>query len=142
MKIKLSLIVEGMDRANPNEIYYLNEKLGRVWVSTESGNFYIDNVEKINDDSMVEDDSISLPSQYEINEYKIIKNFINTINDEQIRSQLFIVIKGNGAFRRFKDSCINYNIIDKWYEFRNQCYYELAKEWCVWNNIEYSDDVK
>ena len=62
MKIKLSLIVEGMDRANPNEIYYLNEKLGRVWVSTESGNFYIDNVEKINDDSMVEDDSISLPS--------------------------------------------------------------------------------
>ena len=45
MKCKLSLIIEGMDRANVNEIYYLNENNGRVWVSTDMGNFYIDNNE-------------------------------------------------------------------------------------------------
>lgn len=142
MKVKLSLIIEGMDRANPDETYYLNEKLGRVLVSTESGNFYIDNVEKINDDNIECGEFICLPGQYEINEYDIIKKFINTITDEQIRNQLLITIKGSGAFRRFKDSCINYNIIDKWYAFKNKSYYELAKEWCEWNNIEFYDDVK
>ena len=141
MKCKLSLIIEGMDRANVNEIYYLNEFNGRVWVSTDMGNFYIDNNEELDDEYLYNDSSISLPGQYEINEYKIIKKFIETINDNQIKNQLLIAIQGPGAFRRFKDSCINYRIINDWYKFKNNAYYELAKEWCLWNNIDYEDDV-
>ena len=135
MKCKLSLIVEGMDRAN------VNENNGRVWVSTDMGNFYIDNNEELDDEYLYNDSSISLPGQYEINEYKIIKNFIETIKDNQIKNQLLIAIRGPGAFRRFKDSFINYGIINVWYEFKNNAYYELAKEWCLWNNIDYEDDV-
>ena len=141
MKCKLSLIIEGMDRANVNEIYYLNENNGRVWVSTDMGNFYIDNNEELDDEYLYNDSSISLPGQYEINEYKIIKSFIETIKDNQIKNQLLIAIRGSGAFRRFKDSCINYGIINVWYEFKNNTYYELAKEWCLWNNVDYEDDV-
>lgn len=76
MKCKLSLIIEGMDRANVNETYYLNENNGRVWVSTDMGNFYIDNNEELSDEYLYNDSSISLPGQYEINEYKIINGFI------------------------------------------------------------------
>lgn len=141
MKCKLSLIIEGMDRANVNETYYLNENNGRVWVSTDMGNFYIDNNEELSDEYLYNDSSISLPGQYEINEYKIIKDFIETIKDNQMKNQLLIVIQGTGAFRRFKDSCINYGIINNWYKFKNNAYYELAKEWCLWNNIDYEDDV-
>ncbi|HIS90113.1 MAG TPA: hypothetical protein IAC20_00435 [Candidatus Faecisoma merdavium] len=141
MKCKLSLIIEGMDRANVNETYYLNENNGRVWVSTDMGNFYIDNNEELSDEYLYNDSSISLPGQYEINEYKIIKDFIETIKDNQMKNQLLIVIQGTGAFRRFKDSCINYGIINDWYKFKNNAYYELAKEWCLWNNIDYEDDV-
>ena len=141
MKCKLSLIIEGMDRANVNETYYLNENNGRVWVSTDMGNFYIDNNEELSDEYLYNDSSISLPGQYEINEYKIIKDFIETIKDNQMKNQLLIVIQGTGAFRRFKDSCINYGIINDWYKFKNNVYYELAKEWCLWNNIDYEDDV-
>lgn len=141
MKCKLSLIIEGMDRANVNETYYLNENNGRVWVSTDMGNFYIDNNEELSDEYLYNDSSISLPGQYEINEYKIIKDFIETIRDNQMKNQLLIVIQGTGAFRRFKDSCINYGIINDWYKFKNNAYYELAKEWCLWNNIDYEDDV-
>ena len=141
MKCKLSLIIEGMDRANVNETYYLNENNGRVWVSTDMGNFYIDNNEELSDEYLYNDSSISLPGQYEINEYKIIKDFIKTIIDNQMKNQLLIVIQGTGAFRRFKDSCINYGIINDWYKFKNNAYYELAKEWCLWNNIDYEDDV-
>ena len=141
MKCKLSLIIEGMDRANVNETYYLNENNGRVWVSTDMGNFYIDNNEELSDEYLYNDSSISLPGQYEINEYKIIKDFIETIKDNQMKNQLLIAIQGTGAFRRFKDSCINYGIINDWYKFKNNAYYELAKEWCLWNNIDHEDDV-
>ena len=141
MKCKLSLIIEGMDRANVNETYYLDENNGRVWVSTDMGNFYIDNNEELSDEYLYNDSSISLPGQYEINEYKIIKDFIETIKDNQMKNQLLIVIQGTGAFRRFKDSCINYGIINDWYKFKNNAYYELAKEWCLWNNIDDEDDV-
>ena len=142
MKCKLSLIIEGMDRANVDEKYYLNIKNGRVFVSTESGIFYIDDAEKLDEDILYTDDIISLPEKYEINEYKIIKDFIETIKNNQVKNQLSIVIQGNGAFRRFKDSCINFDIINEWYKFRDNAYHELAKEWCTWNNIDFVDDVK
>ncbi len=50
MKCKLSLIIEGMDRANIDEKYYLNIKNGRVFVSNESGICYIDDSQKIDED--------------------------------------------------------------------------------------------
>ncbi len=141
MKCKLSLIIDGMERANVDEKYYLNEKNGRVWLSSDIGNFYIDTNEELDDDCIYEDSSISLPGQYEINEYKIMNDFINKIKDDQIKNQLLIVIQGSGVFRRFKDSCINYEIIEDWYNFKSNVYYELAKEWCVWNNINFEDDM-
>ena len=75
-----------------------------------------------------------------INEYKIMTDFINKIKDDQIKNQLLIVIQGSGAFRRFKDSCINYNIIDKWYDYKKQEYFDIAKEWCIHNNIEFTNN--
>lgn len=142
MKCKLSLIIEGMDRANVDEKYYLDIKTGRVFVSTDMGIFYVDNSEQLDEEFLYSNDILSLPGQYEINEYKIIKDFIVTIEDVQIKNQLLIVIQGSGAFRRFKDSCINFGIIEAWYKFKNNSYYELAKEWCIWNNIEFIDDIK
>ena len=141
MKSKLSLIVEAMDRANPDEEYFLNMENGKVFVLDDGGCFYIDDNQKVDDDILYTGDIIALPGRYEINEYKMINEFINTVKDEKIQNQLLIVIHGNGAFRRFKDTCINFGIINDWYKFRDNAYYELAKEWCLWNNIEYIDDV-
>lgn len=121
--------------------YYLNESNGRVLGSTDIGNFYIDNNEVLDDKIFDNDSLIPLPNHYEINEYKIMEDFIRAIEDKEKKNQLLIVIQGKGAFRRFKDSCINYGIIDDWYKFKNNTYYELAKEWCVWNNIKFEDDV-
>lgn len=141
MKVKLSLLIEAMDRASVDEDFYLNEENFRVWLSSSNGSCYIDNYELIEDDELY-DSSIILPGRYEIDEYSIMKNFIETVADEQIKNQLFIVIQGKCVFRRFKDSCINYGIIDKWYEFKNNSYYDLAKEWCEQNKVDYFDDVK
>lgn len=62
--------------------------------------------------------SIILPTQYELNEYGMIQEFIETIEDKRLYNQLLIAINGRGAFRRFKDTWINFDIINDWYKFK------------------------
>ena len=140
MKCKLSLIIEGIEKTNIDENYYLNKDNYRIWGSLETGDFYIDNYE-IFDELIDGDNSISLPNNYEINKFGIIKSFINSLENEQIKNQLLIVIQGRGSLTRFKDTCINFGVIEEWYKFQNNRYYEIAKEWCIENNIDYEDDV-
>ncbi len=46
--------------------------------------------------------SIILPTLYEINKYQIMVDFIDTINDLEIKSNLNRLIQGKGAFKIFK----------------------------------------
>ncbi|MDQ2087744.1 UPF0158 family protein [Herbivorax sp. ANBcel31] len=47
---------------------------------------------------------ISLPSKFDINEYKIMESFCCFIDNEKISNVLQSAIQGRGAFRRFKDT--------------------------------------
>jgi hypothetical protein len=80
-----------------------------------------------------------LPSKYEIDEYKMIKDFCLTVKDEKIQNILLITIEGKGAFRRFKDAAIELNIDMDWYSYRDRRYKDLAIAWCQNNDIEYID---
>lgn len=84
---------------------------------------------------------LCLPTRYDINEYKMMKNFAETISDTKLQNQLYISLNGSGAFRRFKDTCINFDIIDDWYKFRDERYKEIAIDWCKQNNIEFEQQV-
>ena len=42
----------------------------------------------------------------------MIQDFTETIEDTRLQNQLYITINDNGAFRKFKDICINFDIID------------------------------
>ena len=74
---------------------------------------------------------------YDINEYEMMEEFADTIEDVRLQNQLYISLNGSGAFRRFKDTCINYDIIDDWYKFRDEKYKDIAINWCQENNIKY-----
>ena len=67
----------------------------------------------------------------------MMENFAETLEDDRLQNQLYISLNGKGAFRKFKDTCINFDIIDDWYKFRDECYKELAINWCKENNIEF-----
>ena len=137
MKCKLSSIVNGMKRTNADEKYFLDMKNVKVFVFGKMGNYYIEDNQKVDDYVLYMGDIISLPERSEINEYKMINEFIDTIKDKQIQEQLLKVLHGNGAFKNFNDTCDNLGIINDWYRFRDNVYYELAKEWCRDNNIKY-----
>ena len=132
MKIELDKVVEALKFTNIEIKYYYNPDTEEIFMSN------IGEFENLTEDELDElfEKSIILPTRYYINEYKMMQDFVKTIKDKKIKNQLYNSLYGKGAFRRFKDSCSNFNIINDWYNFRNGRYKEIAINWCKKNNIE------
>ena len=113
--------------------YYYNPDNSEIFMSN------IGDFEDLSEDELDElfEKSIMLPTRYDINEYGMMEDFTETIEDIRLQNQLYISLNGSGAFRRFKDTCINFDIINDWYKFRDERYKELAINWCKENNIEF-----
>jgi hypothetical protein len=80
---------------------------------------------------------IELPTKYEVNEYEIMENFCLTVIDQRKRESLLRAIRGKGAFRRFKDEIIDFEMEEQWYSYREECFKQIAIEWCQENKINY-----
>ena len=80
----------------------------------------------INDENYIE-----LPNQHDINEYDIMEEFCDEIENEE----LLDAIRGRGAFRRFKDKIIDLGVEQDWYDFKEKALMEIAKEWCEENGV-------
>ena len=133
--VTLSKIIEGLEMVDNEIDCYYNPKKDEIFLSN------IGEYENLNEDELDElfEKSIILPTQYEINEYQIMVDFIDTINDLEIRNNLHRLIQGKGAFRRFKDYCFEVNIIQDWYNYREEKYKEIAINWCKENDLKYKE---
>uniref|UniRef100_UPI000E4679D7 UPF0158 family protein n=1 Tax=Coprococcus sp. AF21-14LB TaxID=2292231 RepID=UPI000E4679D7 len=101
-----------------------------------------DNSELIEEieDSFIEE-YIPLPGQYEINEYRIMEEFIYDLPEGRNQDTLERAIQGRGDFRRFKDRLFDLNLEQKWYDYRDRAYERIAKEWCEKYNIDCCDII-
>lgn len=119
--IKLDEIIDALEFNNDSyeEVAYFNKAENKV--------IFINDFQGIEEDY---DNLILIPDKYEIFEYSMIEEFVISIDDLKMKDDLLYSIKGRKAFRRFKDKCIYYNIIDKWYLFRDKKYREIAINWC------------
>ena len=133
MKVKLSAVMDALYSTNDEMEYYYNPINGEIFMSN------IGDYEKISEDELDElfEKSIMLPTRYDINEYEMMKDFVETIEDTKLQNKLYLSLNGRGAFRRFKDTCINFDIIDDWYKFRDKKYKEIAISWCKENDIKF-----
>ncbi len=131
--VKLDDIIEALQETSQEIDFYYNPDNKEIFMSN------IGDYEDLNEDELDElfAKSIMLPTRYEINEYSMMESFIETIDDKTIHNQLLIAINGQGAFRRFKDTCLNFDIIEKWYKFRDEKYKKIAIDWCNKNSIDY-----
>lgn len=128
--IKLNEVIDGLEFVNSglDTNAYFNPDKNEI--------FYIGEYDTYDDEF---EESIMLPIKYEIDEYSMMEDFIETIDDVKLYNQLCIAITGPGSFRRFKDTCINFEIIEDWYKFRDKKYREIAINWCKENNIDYEE---
>ena len=155
MRVKLSDIIDAMDIQMDESLSYVDKETGEVL------NFMHEELVAAEDDEplddfpewqresiqkakkiIYEDNAPSLPTKWDIHEYRIMKNFCYSIEDERISDSLFRAIRGRGAFRYFKDSIHRFGIQDDWYKYRYEAFKKIAIEWCEDSNIEYIDDTE
>ena len=128
MKVKLEDIIEAMEFANMETEYYYdthNEKVLMLFDGMVDGE---DNPELFEDikEGFVED-YIPLPGQYDINEYRIMEEFIYELPAGKNQDVLARTIQGRGAFRRFKDKLYDLNLEKQWYQYREEAYEKIAR---------------
>lgn len=131
--VTISKIIDGLEMVDDMTDCYYNPEKDEIFLSN------IGEYEELTEDEIDElfEKSIILPTQYEINEYKMMEDFIETIDNSEISNNLQRLIQGKGAFRRFKDYCFDENIIQDWYKYRDERYKEIAIEWCKENELKY-----
>ena len=136
MKVKLNEIIDGMqenDGIDTRVFYSIKENKLKYY-----GEFFDDpDDEKEDEEDDLSEDQIMLPDRYEINEYRIMENFLETIEDVKTYKCLAIAMQGKGAFRRFKDMAINLGLIEDWYKYKDEAYRKIAIRWCQDNDLEY-----
>ena len=126
-----------MDFVNDDTQYYYdvkNEKVLMIFDGMVDGEDNPELIEEIEDSSIEE--YIHLPGQYEINEYRIMEEFIYDLPEGRNQDTLERAIQGGGAFRRFKDRLYDLNLEQKWSDYRDRAYERIAKEWCEKYNID------
>ena len=133
--VTLSKIIEGLEMVDNIVDCYYNPEKDEIFLSN------IGEYEELTEDEIDElfEKSAILPTQYEINEYQIMVDFIETIDNDKTKEELKRLIQGKSAFKRFKDYCFESNIIQDWYKYKEQRYKEIAINWCEENELQYVD---
>ena len=131
--VTLNKIIGGLEMVDDVVDCYYNPEKDEIFLSNigEYGDLSEDEIDELFEESII------LPTQYEINEYQMMVDFIDTIENLEIKNNLKSLIQGKGAFRRFKDYCFEMDIIQDWYKYRDEKYKEIAIDWCKQNRLEY-----
>jgi len=87
-----------------------------------------------------EDNYVLLPDQYMINEYQIMERFAMSLPNPVLSDKVLSVMRGRGAFHRFKDIIANLRLEQDWYDYLEREFKEIAIDWCEEHNIEYKDE--
>ena len=149
-RVKLEEIIDGLESQSDESSSFLNKKTGEVVFITDEELNTAEENEPIEDfpdwqqdpvriakEIIAETgDYISLPTKFEIDEYRVMERFCLSLDDPEMSDLLYSLIKGSGAFRRFKDAIHKYDIADEWYSYRNNALKEIAIEWCREHDIE------
>jgi hypothetical protein len=152
-RVKLAEIIDGMESQSDESSPFLNKRTGEVVLITDYEMRAAEDEEPIEDlpdweqdqvriarEIMAEaGDYIELPTKFDINEYRIMESFCESIEDAEMSDTFCELIRGSGAFRRFKDALYRHGIEKDWYRYRGEAYKEIAIEWCRENNIEFDE---
>jgi Uncharacterised protein family (UPF0158) len=151
--VKLSEIIEVIDLPSEELTSYLNIKTGQIITikeedirTVEDGDtlddypeWQLEDIRATRDFLDNEDDYLSLPTKFDLDEYGIMEKFCLSVEDMEMSETLYSPIKGKGAFRRFKDTVHRLDLADEWYKYRDQAIRQIAIDWCDLHKIKFID---
>src|SRR6056297_167474 len=155
LTVKLEEVLEAIELHTFRNKYFYSKKDGEVYFVTEEElaaaeddydledfpEWQWNNI-KLAEEILYSMDYIELPDDYDIDVYEIMEDFCLSIDDDKLRKIMYNSIQGRGAFRRFEDNVHKYGIIDDWYDFQENVYMEIAKQWCNNHGIKYIEEEK
>ena len=153
-RVKLDEIIDGLESQSDESSSFLNKKTCEVVLITDEELNAAEENEPIEDFPDWQQDQvriakeiiaetgdyISLPTKFDIDEYRVMERFCLSLDDPEMSDLLYSLIKGSGAFRRFKDAIHKYDIADEWYSYHNNALKEIAIEWCREHDIKFYVD--
>jgi hypothetical protein len=82
------------------------------------------------------------PDTYEFHEYRVMEEFIRSMEDDEAADQLWRAIKGRGAFPYFKDTLHKLGIQQSWYDYLKEARREFVIKWAEENKVPFKDDLQ
>ena len=150
IRVKLEAVVEELDLQFDEVTSYFNTKTGEIVSISFEELRAAENEEpvekfpawqqeniRIANEILEEDYFIPLPSKFDVHEYEIMERFCLSIDNEWLSDIMYNLIKGSGAFRRFKEGIQKFKIEQNWYRYRDEALKQIAIEWCEENGLEY-----
>lgn len=137
MTIDLDEIIDAIQGGGRGVSYFLNTSTGDIIMRDEK--FPYRELNDIDDELDKEWGSIlELPTQRDANEIRMMRDFVYQLPQGQAKDALNVALQGQGIFRRFKDVCKNYDLLNDWYEFEDMRYEEFASNWCKENEVQFT----
>jgi hypothetical protein len=144
-------VIQEMDMQTDEDEGYLNKRTGElITLSAEDLSAVEDDLDiddypdwykeviKKAKEVVGSDEYLTLPSKYEIHEYRIMEKFCYSMQDQDMGDKLLDAIKGPGAFRRFKDAIRLLDIEEEWARYRQGELEKIAIDWLEEHGIPYS----
>jgi hypothetical protein len=150
LPVKLKGIIEAIEIQSEEHSSYLNKRTGEVFtigmeeMAAAEEELPLEDFEPWQQEVILKakeildaEDYIPLPSKFDINDWEIMERFCDSVADPALGKMLNSSIRGGGAFRRFKEMITEYELVDQWYEYREEALMEILIDWCENNGIEY-----
>ena len=153
MKVNISDVIECIEFENENLNHYCNKNTGIIIYkeSSETSNYSAADYNRINEfeewereliESLYDLENhpynyIKLPGEDEISELNMMINFCNSFNDFSIDDILNKNVDDIKKIQKIKKLIEEKNMLNDWYDFREQTEKQIAIDWCNKNNIEY-----
>jgi len=156
MRVKLSAVLEALemqgdevhasvDRVTGDVVVLTDEELGAAEDEADPSEFPEWQRPNIEQAKAVQADEggrfVALPDRFEIDEWRMMRDFAMSLPDEGASSDLLDAIHGRGAFRLFKDCLRRLDKEKAWFAFRDAQYRQVAVDWCHENGIEVEENA-
>lgn len=136
--VKLSLIVEGFERACEGEIVYFDTRENRLISFSEKERCYSKEIDKINR-AHVRYLDISISVDMEL--YDVMEEFVEKIDDDFMKKELYKTFGKYNSYEKFDDIIYQLGLDEQWYRFRTKKIIMYAESWLLLKNIDYINDV-
>lgn len=139
--VKLNDVIEALEAAGEEFAHYLERTTGEIVMITN------DEMEAAEEDELISEypdwqretilkareilkseNFVALPDQFDIHEYQIMEDFCLEFEDRRVGEDLRRLIKGSGAFRRFKNAIYSMGADQAWHQFRRAAIEKIATE--------------